>query len=213
MGYDQQEIDHGLDQLIDSSIEEMKQIATPRYIYRVYNLQRSKEKGLFIGNSLELKGNGIKNHLKDSSEVVILAATLGPQVERQIRKYQLVDMTRTVILDACASEAIEGVCDKAQDQIQAMAMEKGYHITSRFSPGYGDLPIEMQSKIINYIEAPSKIGLSTTQENLLIPRKSVTAFIGLNKKPIHPKTPDCSNCNLYGNCTYGKKGRNCGDFR
>ena len=46
-----------------------------------------------------------------------MAATLGLEIEREIRKLTYVNLTKGVIVDACATTAIEEVCDIVQDNI------------------------------------------------------------------------------------------------
>lgn len=205
LGHKNQKIDDTLMDFIDSCIQEIQEISKPHYIYREYAINRSHREGLLLGNSLLLRGEAIAKHLKGCSKCFLLGATLGPDVDRQIRTYELTDMTRAVILDTCASEAIEGVCDEAQEEIETIAQKRGYHITSRFSPGYGDLPIELQSKILSYLDAPSKIGLTSTASSLLIPRKSVTAIIGCSKEERKRHKKSCRDCNAYEYCTYKKE--------
>ena len=60
-----------------------------------------------MGTDLILEGKAIYNHLKNANKVALLAATLGIEVERQIRKYELTDMSKSLILDACCVEYIE----------------------------------------------------------------------------------------------------------
>ena len=71
----------------------------------------------------------------------------------------------------------------------------------RFSPGYGDWPLEDQLDMIRLTEA-YKIGLSLSTSLMLIPRKSITAIIGLYKETTsqakektNHTTKGCANCN------------------
>jgi 5-methyltetrahydrofolate--homocysteine methyltransferase len=123
------------------------------------------------------RGSDIKTHLEGCDKIIILAATLGLQVDELIRQTEAADMAGAVVLDALASAAIEQVCDLAEADIRAEHSE----ITARFSPGYGDFPLEVQSELLGLLNAKKKIGLYVNKSNLLIPRKSVTAVIGVKK--------------------------------
>lgn len=205
LGYKNQKIDKMLMDTIDSCIREIKEISKPYSIYREYEIDWSHREGLRLGSSLLLRGEDIVRHLKGCSRCFLLGATLGADVDRKIRAYELIDMTQALILDTCASEAIESVCDEAQEEIEGIAKKEGYHITSRFSPGYGDLPIELQSRILSYLDAPSKIGLTSTESSLLVPRKSVTAIIGCGEKEQSKRKTSCRDCNAYKYCMYKKE--------
>ncbi len=47
-----------------------------------------------------------------------MAATLGSEVDRKILYYEKVNMTKAVILDACATTAIEEYCDFIEDEVK-----------------------------------------------------------------------------------------------
>ena len=52
----------------------------------------------------------------------------------------------------------------------------------RFSPGYGDLSLEVQKEIFSLLDCPRKIGVSLGDSLLMTPSKSVTAIIGYGTK-------------------------------
>ena len=66
--------------------------------------------------------------------------------------------------------------------IQPRAAAKGYSMRWRFSPGYGDWPIEQQPEMLRLSHAAA-IGIHLTTSMMLVPRKSITAIIGLSQKP------------------------------
>ena len=89
--------------------------------------------------------------------------------------------------------------------------KQGYKPTWRFSPGYGNWPLEIQPQLAKIIKT-EMIGLQVTENYLLFPRKSVTAIIGLmpadqdintkrgctscSQKDVHPrKLPEKGDCN------------------
>ncbi|MBQ6110986.1 MAG: hypothetical protein IJL01_01180 [Synergistaceae bacterium] len=55
-------------------------------------------------------------------------------------------------------------------------------MTSRFSPGYGDLGMNVIEDIITILNATKRIGLSVTRSLMMTPVKSVTAVAGLAYK-------------------------------
>ena len=67
---------------------------------------------------------------------------------------------------------------KVYEVINNIAKKQGYAPTWRFSPGYGNWPLEIQPELGKIIKT-EQIGLQVTENYLLFPRKSVTAIIGL----------------------------------
>ncbi|MBQ2444726.1 MAG: methionine synthase [Clostridia bacterium] len=179
----------------------------PRYQYKVFDIEETFS-GIQLKNStLILQGSDIKNHLKDCFGIILMCATLSGKIDALIRKTQLEDMTKAVIINALASVAIEQVCDKAEKEIYAGIGD--CYKTWRYSPGYGDFPIELQKDILTVLDAPRKIGLCTGSSMTLTPIKSVTAVTGLSHKPVLPKKRGCLSCNLRDTCQYRKVGNHC----
>ena len=71
-----------------------------------------------------------------------MAATLSPGVDALLRRSQLSDLSRSLVLESCATAAIEEVCDRGEAIIRQRY--PGRALTSRYSPGYGDLPVTVQ---------------------------------------------------------------------
>ena len=88
--------------------------------------------------------------------------------------------------------------------------QDGYFVTGRFSPGYGDLPIDLQRDLLALCDAPRRIGLSATPSNLLTPGKSVTALLGISAHPVSGRARGCGTCRLSADCPYRKRGTHCG---
>ena len=136
-------------------------------------------------DSPALGGNDIKEVVAESEKVLLIAATLGIYVEKLLRKTQITDMAKAVVVDAMASVAIEQFMDKIEDELKERY--KGLYFTNRFSPGYGDYPLEKQREVVKILNTEKKLGLSLSDSLLLNPTKSVTAVIGLNKNEVKGK--------------------------
>lgn len=201
LGYKSSNADYKTDSLINECIDEINKITKPLYIYKIFDLKKEKGQIELTNTALYLKGKNINNHLRLSEKCAVMAVTLGIQADRLIAANEEFNLTKALILDACAAAAVESVCDAAQQEIKGLAEKSGFYITGRYSPGYGDLSIEIQPEIINVLDAYKKIGLSSTDSCILIPRKSVTAFIGFQKSKSCSVKPDCRDCNKF-DCEY-----------
>ncbi|MCL2638620.1 MAG: hypothetical protein FWD48_09655 [Oscillospiraceae bacterium] len=161
-------------QKIDKAFREkyeplLQSVITPRYVWKTADI-----------NCTFLQGSDIKKHVENCDKIIVLAATLGLQVDELIRQTEAADMAGAVVLDALASAAIEQVCDEAMKKIQLSTVN--CQLSTRFSPGYGDFPLEVQGELLALLGAKKKIGLYVNESNLLIPRKSVTAVIGCRER-------------------------------
>jgi hypothetical protein len=201
LGYRTQKLPEHMDHLIDNCLEEMTTLLKEMYVYRVFSLDRGENEILLPECSIVLRGRNIENHLKRSCKCAVMAVTLGLAVDQKISLYGKTDLTRCTVLDACATAAVEVLCDKVEEKIKNEAATLGFNITTRFSPGYGDLSLNNQKNILASLDAYARIGLSVTESQILIPRKSVTAIIGFqnnnNDTGVNlSKSCTCSVCTL-----------------
>ena len=82
-------------------------------------------------------------------------------------------------------------------------------MTSRFSPGYGDFPLDYQRELLALTDAPRKIGLMVTSGSIMVPRKSITALIGIADHPVTGRLASCDECLLRSDCPFLKEGQHC----
>ncbi|MEG0250705.1 MAG: hypothetical protein RR561_07565 [Peptostreptococcus sp.] len=198
-----------IDNLIDECIEEVIKTSNPKYNYQIFDIDRRENK-IFLNNSdFELEGEDIKNLLKDSDRCILLAATLGIKIDQMIRSLQIRDMAKSIVVDSCASSAIESICNQINEKLEYDIEKEGKFITDRFSPGYGDLAIEVQKDFIELIDARRITGINVSSSGIMIPRKSVTAIIGISQKRQKKRFRGCENCNLFMDCEYRKSGNTC----
>jgi hypothetical protein len=210
LGYKGQDIDENLTNTIEECREEIKKVIMPRVVYSYKNIKLSDDGVEVITTNLILKGKDIKEHLKNSTECVLMAVTLGNEVEKRTRLYEKTNLTKALILDACATTAVEEVCDIVENSVKEKAISSGMNITFRYSPGYGDLSLNVQNSFLRALDAQKKIGLTVSENNLLFPRKSVTAIIGIVNSGIEKKRKSCKECSNYENCSFRREGESCG---
>lgn len=151
--------------------------AKPKLIFKVFDILSRDDKIILSNTKLYLPGDNIKNLLKDSNRCCVFAATLGVSVDALIRRLEVEDITLGFIADNLASALIEQVCDKTEDVIKESL--DNATLTPRFSCGYGDLPLSLQGDFLSALDAQSKIGLTVTDTLIMMPRKSVTAVLGI----------------------------------
>ncbi len=201
------EVTAQISEILDRAEEQVRTTLSPKYTYREASLYYYGDELFAEGMSAPLKGNDIKEHLKGCTKVIILAATLSSEADKLIRQAEVRDMTEALAVDALCSSAIEQVCDRAEEEIFAGA--SGAYRTTRYSPGYGDFPLDMQRDILSFLDAMRRIGLTSTPDSILVPSKSVTAIIGVSDTPVEDKAIKCEKCNMSRYCDYRKSGRTC----
>lgn len=176
--------------------------ATPRAVW----LSAAKDE---LARAGILCGADVARHLEGCGQAVLLAVTLGPAVDAQIRRAAVGDIAAGVAADALGSALAEQAADAAEGELRQLAAARGLYLTGRFSPGYGDWPITVQPLVAAALDTVRRAGLCVTDSNLMTPRKSITAVLGLSEHPVKGWRAGCGHCVLSARCEYKKRGQTC----
>lgn len=196
-----------LEHMMDRCEQVLLESIDYKYVYRVFELDFTHEGVRLEGTGLVLRGNDIRSHLSGCDKAALMCVTLGQGCDRAIRKLSLSDIAEGFAADALGSAAVENVCDIAEREIRKRF--PGKYFTWRFSPGYGDLPIEQQRDFLAVTDAAKRINLSLSDGGMMIPSKSVTAIIGIGDTPVDSKKKGCGSCNMAATCLFRQKGIRC----
>ncbi len=163
-------------QLLRACIEEVRGKLTYKVCYCELPVVISDEACDF--QCMKVRSESLAKNLQGCQTVVIFAATIGVEIDRLIAKYGRISPTKALLFQAIGAERIEALCDVFCSEL---AGEPQMSLKPRFSPGYGDLPLQTQEDIFLILDCAKRIGLSLNDSLLMSPSKSVTAFVGLIK--------------------------------
>ena len=186
-----------MDALVDECILECENIFTYKVCYGIFPV--SFDDGFVDLSFMKINSKALLENLSGSKEAVVFAATTGLSLDRHISKYMRISPSKALMLQAIGTERIESLCDSFCEYIKC---SYGF-TTPRFSPGYGDFPIEFQKDIFRILSPETKIGLTLNHSMLMSPSKSVTAVMGLTDKE-ETKKQNCSRCQK-ADCLYRRK--------
>jgi len=166
-------------ELMKSCLDEADCVFSGRVCYSEYRLT-------VCDDSLDLGfcktcSKGLRKALDGCDSVILFAATVGVGIDRLIARYSLVSPARSLMLQAIGTERAEALCDLFCREIAEEKAAEGAFTRPRFSPGYGDLPLELQRNIFAALDCPRHIGVSLGESLLMSPSKSVTAIVGVRK--------------------------------
>lgn len=134
------------------------------------------EKGIALGE-IFTESKNLRSALEGSKEALIFAVTLGMGVDRHLLRLSKTSVSELFLADAVASAYAEAAADRAQELLLG-----GNSTKKRFSPGYGDLPLELQPAILSALSAEKHLGLTLTDTLLMKPQKSITAIVGMENE-------------------------------
>lgn len=165
-------------ELLDSCIKECEPELSFKVCYSLFDIS-------VLGESIDLgfaetKSRSLSINLKNCKKAIVFAATVGHGLDRLIKKQQLLSPSRSLCLQALGSERVESLCDVFNEEMKAVFEKQGYKLKPRFSPGYGDLPLELQKKLLAALEGAKLLGISLGENLMMSPSKSVTAIIGIH---------------------------------
>ena len=127
----------------------------------------------------EQRSEKLRKNLQGCDRAVLFAATIGSGIDRLIRRYEKADPKLGLLLQGLGAERVESLCDAFNEEVKEICEETGCGTRMRYSPGYGDLPIEVQKVFLPLLDAERRLGITLSDSCLMAPSKSVTAIIGI----------------------------------
>ena len=157
--------------LVDECIAEAEAALSYKVCFCEVDILRDGDT-LALG-AVKTSSEALNKNLLGCERAVIFAATVGVSLDRLIARYSVLSPSKAVVFDAIGAERVEALCDEFSTDIASECETR-----PRFSPGYGDFPLEAQKDIFALLDCPRKIGLALNESLLMSPSKSVTAIIG-----------------------------------
>ena len=174
--------DEQVSTLIKAAADEMLDVIQPQSVCEKFDItveyDEKKDFGLVAFSDVTIKSKDLARNLRDCSQIVLFAATLGPQCDQLIRRAQVKDQVKAAVFQATGAMYIEKCVDLLNEKIKQDAEEQGKTTRPRFSPGYGDLSLDVQKSFFRLLPC-QRIGLTLMDTLVMSPEKSVTAFVGV----------------------------------
>ena len=174
--------DEQVSTLIKAAAGEMLDVIQPQSVCEKFDLtveyDEKKDFGLVAFSDVTIKSKDLARNLRNCSQIVLFAATLGPQCDQLIRRAQVKDQVKAAVFQATGAMYIEKCVDLLNEKIKQDAEAQGKTTRPRFSPGYGDLSLGVQKSFFRLLPC-QRIGLTLMDSLVMSPEKSVTAFVGV----------------------------------
>lgn len=168
-------IDTKIETTILETIDLAKKLLQPKYAVSIAT-KKIQNTEIFL-DDFRINSKDIFKLLEHSEQVCGIIATIGFSIDSKISFFlEQKEIMPAFILDSIGSVAIEELIEN----ICADIKEKYGPTTMRFSPGYGDWPIQNQKDFLHWLGA-EKIGIVLSPTFQMVPRKSVSALFGITK--------------------------------
>ena len=167
---------------LEQEISIAKKIIVPKQAIAFSAFKIITDDTILIEPSFEIKSKDIANLLANCHLAYGFAVTIGPALEEKRNEYiNEKETSRALMLDAIGSVAAEELAEITNQQIKTEAELVGSLTTMRFSPGYGNWPLNAQKDFLTWIGAQA-IGIKLTPSFQMLPEKSVSAILGIYKR-------------------------------
>jgi hypothetical protein len=177
-------LDPGIRSILDGEMRRAEGLFSPGGMIRFLKVSaRTPGAVSFHETDFSIQSRQVARMLSPADTVVVFMVTIGPGLEKAMDSLlKAGETTNAFVLDAIGSETADALADDLHwNQLKTEAGRHGFSVTPRFSPGYGDWPLTVQTELIKLCEG-GRIGLSLTASCLMIPQKSVSAVLGWKPK-------------------------------
>lgn len=235
LGYSGQQVDDALLARFHALADACEQTIEPTYAWDIFDVDEDTSSDgacgadgvddaatlprvVLVSAPVVLSGKDISAHLKGARKVALMACTLGMASEREYRRQASLSAADAAMFGACCSALVEAAANAVEAMIVAEASQRGMKTNWRYSPGYGDLPLDVQPAFLRSLDATRKLGINVTSTNMLLPVKSVTAVVGLFDEGADeqaalagagPSDSTCAACPALQDCEFRRKGGTC----
>ncbi len=144
---------------------------------RVLDIVELSSDGVLLSGGEFLIGGQFADTLAGCGKLWCAAATVGSRII-EARDAQT-SVSAKSVYDAVGSECAEKAIQFLHERAVRDHLRRGEIVSlKRYSPGYGDMPLETQKMFFRFLEL-NDLNLSLTSENFIVPEKSVTAWAGI----------------------------------
>lgn len=160
------------------------------------------------GNFIEIEGPvrfstaKIPTFIKGASSLILFVVTIGDGIEKEASILTSgKDPLSGYLLDRIGSFAVESLADRLEKRLRKDYSVHKKSMSSRFSPGYCDWPVEEQFKMAKAIDF-SKAGVTLTEGCMMVPKKSISAIVAVANEGVFKDF--ISSCDICGqkDCGY-----------
>lgn len=176
--------------LLQRAFGELERIAQPRAAWTILPCRAEKE-AVWL-EALHIPSRALAGVLAGCEEVVLLAATLGVQVDTAIARASVMEVSYALALQACAAARIE--MEAGEWMQKAGRAASGRYLTPTCAPGWEDFPLESQAALLERVNAAHRTGITCLESGMLVPTKSVLQVAGLSPRPCASQENKCARC-------------------
>ena len=161
------------DEIIRKCEANLRKVLDCRYAGTRVALSYPRENVMDFG-FCTVESKALYQNLGGCKEAFLVAVTIGHGADRLTGKLSVTSTAEHFITDGLGSAFAEAACDCAEKLIKGDIRCK-----RRFSPGYADLALDIQPKLLEAVDAGRLLNIRLGKTLLMSPCKSITAIMGI----------------------------------
>jgi hypothetical protein len=134
--------------------------------------------------------------------LAVAILTIGAAVEGRVRTlWEAREFPLAVMLDSVGSGAVESLAEYVNDLLCQEGLGRGYQVTNRISPGYGDWDVADQRLLFRLCPG-GRAGVSLNEACFMTPEKSISLVVGAGPEArVDHYFSQCARCWM-AHCAY-----------
>lgn len=192
-GRSNRRLSHATRTKVHTSRDRVQDLIRPRLTYQIKQMTKGSKGLVSVEGGIRFKSPKLAKTLKDCSRIVCFVATVGRDIEKEIKKLMHENrLSEAYIVDSMGSVAVEDMVERFQKRMTTEIAKDEMMTTLRFSPGYCDWPITEQKKLFRLLDN-DEIGVRISDSCLMSPRKSISGVFGIvpENSPLYNPCIDC----------------------
>jgi len=193
--------------LAERALAEAAALLRPQVAYRRMEIVSADDNRLTLAEGTALSAPPLVQQLGAAQHVILLAVTIGRDLEPRIAALMDADPAYALALDGLGTVAVDALYRAAYRRFETEAAARGQHLSRPFSPGMTGWPVnEGQRWLFSHLDA-SAIGIRVLTSGQMEPRKSCSALIGVGRDVQPYAGRPCPTCPMHATCTYQQRHR------
>lgn len=160
-------------------IKKARSLASPKYFYTEKKILQLGDNFIEIEGAVRFSTKKIPLFISGASHLALFIVTIGDGIEKEAGLLTAgKDTLSGYLLDRVGSFAVESLAENMEKRLRKDYSLIKKSVSSRFSPGYCDWPIEEQFKLTKAADF-SKAGVILTEGCMMVPKKSISAIVAV----------------------------------
>lgn len=161
-----------------------RSLAEPKYTFEKKNILNIGDDFIEIEGGIRFLTRKIPPFIRGADSLVLFVVTIGDKIEKEAGILTSgKDPLNGYLLDRIGSFAVESLAERLEKRLRKDYSLFRKSVSSRFSPGYCDWPVEEQFKMVKAMDF-SKAGVRLSLGCMMVPKKSISAIAAVANEGI-----------------------------